>query len=314
MIDRPPVLALLGRQYWVADIAQLLELGVSTRSLARARRAQLLAPILPGIVHLQAAPLGFEGRAMALQLYAGSPSYLSGPTAARLLGLRGMPREPVQITVPQARHLRLPRWARGNRSSWIDDDLDVVERPDGLRVAHPLRMLFSLAGQVGQHRLERAAEDAWHLGLLHPDDAAEYLARIRRSGRSGVLRFERWLDHALERNRPSQSGFELDVRQAVLRVGLPDPERQYELVLPSGERIHVDLAWPEVRLGVEPGHSWWHGGDLGMTRDGARDRACDAIGWRILRYTEHERRDLGAVGREIAAIYRERQRSLRSSA
>jgi very-short-patch-repair endonuclease len=313
MIDRPEVLLLLGRQHWVADIAQLLELGVSARTLARARRAQLVAPILPGVVHLSAAPLTFDSRAMALQLYAGAPSYISHHTAARILGVRGMPEQPVKITVPQNRHLTLPRWARSERSSWIDDDLDVVERPDGLRVAHPLRMLFGLAGHFSRHRLERAAEDAWHLGLLRPDDAADYLQRIRRSGRGGVARYERWVDQAIERSRPSQSGFEVDVARAVTRAGLPVPERQFELTLPTGERIHIDLAWPSVRLGVEPGHSWWHGGDLQMERDAARDRACDMIGWRIMRYSESARADLAAVGREIAAVYRDREHSLRSA-
>ena len=101
--------------------------------------------------------------------------------------------------------------------------------------------------------------------------------------------------------RPSQSGFELDVLDAIRQAGLPEPARQYELTLPSGEVIHVDLAWPDVRLGVEPGHSWWHGGDLGQRRDQARDRACDAIGWRIVRYDEEDRKDLaghrpGAAG------------------
>ena len=169
--------------------------------------------------------------------------------------------------------------------------------PDGLRVAHPLRMLFGLAGHFSQHRLEQAAEDAWHLGLLRPDHARRLPgnASVAR-GRGGVLRFERWLDHALERNRPSQSGFEIDVVRAATRAGLPDPERQFELTLPSGELIHLDLAWPVVRLGVEPGHSWWHGGDLQMERDAARDRACDMIGWRIMRYPSRR----GVISRRSA--------------
>lgn len=311
MIDQPDVMQLLGRQHWVADVSQLLELGISTRTLARARRVRLLNPLLPGIVHLASASLTTESRAMGLQLYAAAPSFISGHTAGLLLGLRAMPRQPVQITVPQQRHLRLPRWAKAVRSSWIDDDLDLVERPDGLRIAHPMRMLFGLAGQFGQHRLERAAEDAWHLGLIRPDDAADYLQRIRRSGRGGVLRYELWITRALDRARPSQSQFETKVLQALRRTGLPEPERQHELTLPSGELIHVDLAWPAARLGVEPGHSWWHGGDLAMERDQARDVACDMIGWRILRYSESALQDLPRVGREVAAIYRERLASLR---
>ena len=134
-------------------------------------------------------------------------------------------------------------------------------RPDGLRVATPLRTLFRLAWVFNQHRFERAAEDAWHLGLVTPDAAADYLAAVRRSGRAGVIKFEHWLERMSFRKEPSQSGLEQDVIDAICRAGLPEPERQLPLILPSGEMIHVDAAWPAVRLGVEPGHSWWHGGD-----------------------------------------------------
>ena len=116
-------------------------------------------------------------------------------------------------------------------------------------------MLFGLAALFNQHRFERAAEDAWHLGLVRPDDAAAYLARVRRSGRTGVRVFELWLEKTALQPRPSQSGFEVDVIQALVRIGLPDPVRQHPLKLPNGEVIHVDLAWPAVRLGIEPGHS-----------------------------------------------------------
>ena len=47
-------------------------------------------------------------------------------------------------------------------------------------------------------------------------------------------------------------------------AGLPEPIRQHPLLLLTGELIHLDIAWPEVRLAVEPGHSWWHGGDTRM--------------------------------------------------
>ncbi len=314
VINSTDTLDLLGRQFWVADVAQLVATGLSPRTIARARRAGLLIGILPGVVRLAGAPDAFESRAMAVQLHAGQPSFLSGHTAGRLLGLRGMPAYPIQITMSEQRQLRAPAWARYCYSSWIDPEIDIVERPDGLRVAHPLRMLFGIAGRHSQRFLERAAEDAWHLGLVRPDDAVTYLAAIRRSGRTGVRKFEQWLQRVERSRRPAQSRFELDVLEVIRRVGLPEPVTQHELTLPSGETIHIDLAWPDVRLGVEPGHSWWHGGDLGQRRDQARDRACDAIGWRIVRFDEEDRKDLPRIGRELQAIHAERVRSLRPGA
>jgi hypothetical protein len=164
-----------------------------------------------------------------------------------------------------------------------------------------------------QHRFQRAAEDCWHLQLVTPDDAALYLAAVRRQGRTGVRAFEHWLEHTVFRTRPSQSGFELDVLEAVLRAGLPEPARQHPLQLRSGVTVHLDLAWPPARLAVEPGHTWWHGGDAGMARDEARRRACGEVGWLVVPCTEHVRDDLAGFGLQLRVIHDERVASLRTA-
>jgi hypothetical protein len=188
----------------------------------------------------------------------------------------------------------------------IVEQRDVGVRHDGLRVASPLRMLFGLAGQFNQFRFERAAEDVWHRGLVPPESAWEYLELIRRAGRGGVQRMAEWLEKAALRDRPAQSGLELDPVAIVERAGLPEPVRQQPLQLPSGEVIHLDLAWPAIRLAVEPGHSWWHGGDLGQRRDQAPDRACSAVGWQVDRYDEQAARRPAAIAVELGAVYRAR--------
>ena len=167
-------------------------------------------------------------------------------------------------------------------------------------------MLFGLAEQFNQYRFERAAEDAWHKGLITPDDAGEYLSAIRQSGKKGVIRMERWLEKTTFRRKPSHSGLELDFVEMIEKVGLPTPVRQHPLTLPSGELIHLDLAWPDVRLAIEPGHSWWHGGDLRQRQDQARDRACGLLGWHVHRYDEDSTRDPAATARELLALYRRR--------
>ena len=75
MIDRADVLALFSSQFWVADIAQLKDAGVSARArspgLAQRghdrRRAARRSSASAG------SPETFESRAMALQLHAGEP-------------------------------------------------------------------------------------------------------------------------------------------------------------------------------------------------------------------------------------------------
>lgn len=311
MINRPAVLALLASQQWVASIDQLVALSVSTSTIERACRDGVLVRVMPGVVRLAGSEDSFVSRAMALQLHVGATSYISGVSAGVLHGLRNMPRQRVEITAQRRRRVAIPPWGRLETSNWVQVDEAAVERPDGLRVASPLMMLFRLARTFNQHRFERAAEDCWHRQLVTPDQAEEFLRAVRGSGRAGVARFEHWLRRCSLRQRPSQSGLELDVLESIRRAGLPEPEVQLPLTLRTGETIHIDLAWPRVRLGVEPGHSWWHGGDLKQRADQARDRACDEIGWRIVRHDESVRDDLAAFGLQLKIIYDERLRSLR---
>ena len=124
---------------------------------------------------------------------------------------------------------------------------------------------------------------------------------------------EDWLEKTSFLQRPAHSGLELDFVAMIERVGLPTPVRQLPLTLPSGETIHLDLAWPDVRLAIEPGHAWWHGRDLRQRADQARDRACALVGWHIHRYDEAATTDREATTREILALYRRRAADLGGS-
>ena len=163
---------------------------------------------------------------------------------------------------------------------------------DGIRVATPLRMLFGLAAQFNQHRFERAAEDVWHKGLVTPDDAGDYLELIRRSGRTGVRRMDTWLEKTPAMARPAQSGLELDFVALIEQAGLPAPERQHPLVLAVRRGRSTSTSPGRTSASPSsPATPWWHGGDLGQRRDQARDRACSAVGWLVVRFDEDARRD-----------------------
>ena len=282
----------------MASGRQLAAIGVSASALDRAVQRGAIERVYRGVYRLAGSTLDFEARALALQLLAGPGAFLSGTTAGAIRGLRQMPREAIEVTIREVRRATLPTPHRLLVTSWIDEQRDVETRDDGIRLATPLRMLFGLAGRFGQHRFERAAEDVWHRGLVTPEQAGDYLAAIRRSGRTGVRRMEHWLEKTSLRPRPAQSGLELDLVDMIERVGLPTPVRQLPLTLPSGETVHLDLAWPAVRLAIEPGHSWWHGGDLRQRADQARDRACALVGWLVHRYDETATHDKAATARE----------------
>jgi hypothetical protein len=311
VIERPHVIALFARQHAVASRRQLDLLGVSRSAISRALTSGEIERVHLGVYRLAGAPTTFLGTALALQLLAGHTGFLSGRTAGAIHGVRGMPRHPVEISVREWHQPRIPAPHKLVRTTWDSELRDVETRADGIRVATPLRTMFDLARSCNDHRFERAMEDLWHKGLVTPDQAADYLATVRRQGKTGVTRVARWLDSVAARERPSQSGLELDLIAIVERIGLPAPVRQFPLTLRSGGTIHLDLAWPHLRLAVEPGHSWWHGGDLRQRADQTRDRACALVGWHVHRYDETATRAPHATARELLALYRQRADDLR---
>lgn len=306
MINRPEVLSLFTRQHNVAAVRQLERLGVNRSSAYRSCANGTIERVHLGVYKLPGIELDFLGTALALQLLAGETAFLSGPTAGAIHGLRNMPRSPIEVSVRESHRSDLPRPHHARRTTWDEEGRDVQHRHDGIRVATPLRTLFDLARSFNQHRFERAAEDLWHKGLVTPDRAADYLAEVRRQGREGVTTFERWLVRTAQQPRPAQSGLEVRMIELIERVGLPSPVRQHPLRLLSGELIHLDIAWPDMRLAIEPGHSWWHGGDLRLRADQARDRASTLVGWHVHRYDEDAVLRPAATAREILALYRQR--------
>lgn len=304
-MNDPEVLKLFGRQFGVATGQQLRSVGVSPRAIARAQERGAWLRISPGLYRLAGQAMNFETRAMAALLHCGPATFLDGTTAGAVHGLRAMPRSLIQATQVGRITRAMPSWIRVSSAARVLDG-DVVDRGP-FRLAHPLRMLLKLAGQFNLHRFERAAEDAWHRGLVSPSEMAAYLEMVRRPGLQGVALLDTWLAKALPRPRPSQSGLEMDTLTAVRLVGLPEPVRQHPLVLQNGELIHLDIAWPDVTLAVEPGHSWWHGGDLRMSADYARDLACGEVGWHVVRFDQAMQADLVKAGQSIRNTYEARR-------
>ncbi len=302
------VMNLAATQYGVVGRDQLVAGGYSRWAVRRAREKGLLVALTPRVVRMASSPDTFASRCMAAQLHARGASFVSSWTAARLYGLRKMPDRPIHVTIAESARLDSPGWIRVAHSSWFDFERDAVRfRDTPLMVASPMRMLFGLAASFNQFRFERAAEDAWHRRLITPGDAAAYLEAHRCRGKDGVSTIERWLERTSKHTRPPQSGLEQELLRAIDVIGgLPRPERQHPVRLLTGETIHIDIAWPQVRLGVEPGASWWHGGDLGQRRDQARDRACGEVGWMIVRHDESMAVDPSTAARQLRTIYASR--------
>lgn len=89
------------------------------------------------------------------------------------------------------------------------------------------------------------------------------------------------------------------MRVACARAGLPAPIPQFDVTAAGRVLGRVDLAWPESRLIVEY-EGAYHFDDLQIRRDERRYECLIAAGWRVIRLSAPDLRDLDAVVARIA--------------
>jgi hypothetical protein len=163
--------------------------------------------------------------------------------------------------------------------------------------AHQSRATRGYSGVARNAVLRAAREERVTVPQLHAE-----LARVPRlPGRAALLEL---LDEVRAGVRSYQEGLGF---RAFTAAGLPPPQLQYEI--PLGYRsLHVDAAWPEVKLAVEFDGAAFHAGRDDWQRDLRRDAALAAAGWVVLRFswTDVTERPAFCAG-QVAAAYRQRR-------
>ncbi|HEX2074298.1 MAG TPA: DUF559 domain-containing protein [Geodermatophilus sp.] len=202
--------------------------------------------------------------------------------------------DPVLVIVPPDSTWRGPRGVRLHRTSLRDHEISTTE--DGtIRLTSPMRTAWDVAtleAVPDAVAMLDAMVRAGHLDL----DACRRLhaatpGRWRRDRVSKVL--------PLVDGR-SESPPESWVRVACARAGLPAPVPQF-VVLQDGRFLgRVDLAWPECRVIVEY-EGAHHFDDLQIRRDDRRYDRLTAAGWRVIRLSAADLRDMDAVVARISA-------------
>ncbi len=293
---------LISTSHGIVTTEQLLADGCTVGSIKRHIEVGIFVRVHNGVLRMATSPDTFESRCVAA--CAADPYVVvTGPAAARLWGFRHVFRPDVPIVL--ATHDRTPIsngvvLRRTNRL----DDTDVVERPDGIRLASPPRTWFDCARDLDDERFERLTE--W---VLDNHTTMPTLWRLTRRmstrGRPGLARVQRVMSMRADWQRPAGSGLELRVLKALERAGVGPLVRQYPLRLPSGVVIHPDGADVAARWAVEVDHVEWHGGRFDAQRDKGRDRGARRLGWQIDRVTDLElREDFDGAIAELVELHR----------
>jgi very-short-patch-repair endonuclease len=281
-VDADLVIARLAAgQHGALSRRQLLDAGVAAHVVGYRLRAGLLVAVHPGVYRVASSPVTWHQRIMAATLAAGPGAVASHRAAAFLHGLDGVDPRP-DVTVPRQ---RAPRSA-----GIVVHRLDVLTRSDvevrdGIVRTRPPATLLGLAAVVAPQVLERAVDDALLRGLISCAQLERRLLAAGRQGRAGVAALAALLDARTGAPRWTQSEFERRLLALVVAAGLPTPVPQFEVVLPGGRRAYLDLAWPEVRLGVEAQSYRHHAGRVAWSRDQTRTAVLVSMGWRILPVT-----------------------------
>lgn len=219
---------------------------------------------------------------------------LGGRSAAGWFGAPfASPVDPVLVIVPPRSAWRGPSGVRVHRSDVADEEVTTWEE-DGTRLTTPLRTAWDVAALETVPTAVGILDGMVRTGHLD-------LEGLRR--RHGAAR-GRWRASRVAVVLPlvdgrSQSPPESWVRVACVRAGLPAPVPQF-VVLASGEFLgKVDLAWPDHRLIVEY-EGAHHFDDLQIRRDDRRYERLVAAGWRVIRLSAADLRDMEAVVGRIA--------------
>jgi len=297
----PAVSSWLSTHHGVITKAELVRLGVTTDQIKRLVRPRVLVPYVPGVYRLAAAPVTAE-QTMALACAVGVDVAVSHKSAGHMWGFRSLGADRRLHVLTDGDGHRVIPGAVIHRSHRIDD-VDIVHRPDGIRVTSPPRTCFDLASMLSDDRLESVVEQVVHDGMAALPTLFSTGRRLRQRGRNGSARYQRVLESRPAWLKPVDSDLELQLERALLAAGLPRPRRQHALRLPNGEEIHPDFYWPDRHEIVEVDHVTWHGGREASAYDKRRDRLVRRLGIGTTRVTDSDIRDhLASVVADISHV------------
>ena len=298
---------LVGRQHGVVARSQLLELGLSSRSIEHRVAKGRLHPLGRGVYAVGRPEVDQKGQWMAAVLSCGPLALLSHRSAGALWGLVRPSREiAVDVVVPQ----KVVRHRPGIRVHRRTDLGPEYRREvSGIPLTDPVSTLVDLASCVPEWQVERAINAVDRLELVDSETLRTEVSAL--PPRPGIACMRRLLDcDAL-----TDSGLERKFLALVRASGLPRPETQSWL---NGYR--VDFYWPHIGLVVETDGWIYHRTSVDQVTDRRRDQAHAAAGMTTLRFPEHQIRyapdevirTLTTVASRLSATPRARSAARRS--
>jgi len=212
----------------------------------------------------------------------------------------------LDVTVARPRRQRSSRWLRVHRSVRPCGEVQVR----GLAVTSAARSLVDTWGDAHRQRARRGSDGVVRHALFQATRSRlvtvgriedELPGRPQLPGRASLIELLGFITAGC------QSELEIRGLRDVLAVPeLPAPALQHRVDLPGGP-VHLDAAWPELKIAVEFDGAAFHGRLGDRERDLRRDAALAALGWVVLRFGYRDVTERPHVCRaRIVAVHRQR--------
>jgi len=294
------------RQHGLVTTADLGRAGLTRSQILYSSQTGRLIPVRRGVYRVVGAPRTWEQALFAAVLAGPEGSVASHRSAARVWGLRGLDADCLEITSPRRSRLA------GVLAHVVPlPSADVTTRL-GLPVTTVARTLCDLGGLVPSTALARALDEALRSDQLTLNALGRCLSRI--SDRRGLT--HPMIDLVAERRSGAgvgDSALEARILGWLHDAGLPPPATQYRIRVGSNRRYRFDLAYPDLRIGIEA-HGWYeHGKRSAFEPDLSRRNRMGMVGWLILEFADHHSR-AEVVETVLAAREEQARRARRETA
>ena len=153
----------------------------------------------------------------------------------------------------------------------------------GIAVTSATRTLLDLAGALPQRTLELAIEDAFRRGLSSPSRLERLFAEAGATVGPERPGSARCSNPGQDGRTPAAAAKSCSSDSYAVAVSLR-PTRQHP-VAHDGRTIHVDFAYPELRLAIEFDSLRWHTGRGKLDNDADRRNLLRAAKWDLVTVT-----------------------------
>lgn len=278
-------------QHGVFTGQQAVTAGLSRGIIGRLIQRGAVSRLHRGVFSFAGAPLTWRSTLMAATL-AGGGSHASHRAAACLHQLDGFDEpQPVEITVAQGRfpsrdNIIVHRWTGPDPGDYTDIA--------SIATSGVASTLARLGAVVPSRRVEQALDDALRRGysLKWIEETAE---RLHRPGPTGTGVLVRLLRDPTRQGAVPDSAFERITARLLSDAGLPTPVLQHPIRLHNGRTARIDIAWPQVRWGIECHSRRHHFGPSRVADDHDRDHLLAMAGWHVSYLTWRQVQDADYV-------------------